>query len=62
MIPFHRLLIATAILFCGGFSMWALGRYLVLKQTGMLLLTLVFALFTVALSYYLLHLKRFLGR
>ena len=62
MIPFHRLLIATAILFCLGFAMWAFGHYLAVKSPGMLALTIVFGLFAVALSYYLSNLKRFLGR
>ncbi|MBI1966777.1 MAG: hypothetical protein HYS40_02200 [Gemmatimonadetes bacterium] len=62
MIPFHRLLIATAIVFCAGFALWAFGRYLAFKSLGMLALTLAFALFATALAYYLRHLKRFLGR
>jgi hypothetical protein len=62
MIPFHRLLISTAIVFCGGFTAWAAWTY---RQTGellMLLMALAFAVATVALGYYLRHLKRFLGR
>lgn len=62
MIPFHRLLISTAIVFCAGFTAWAGWSY---RQSGellMLLTALAFALATVALSYYLRHLKRFLGR
>ena len=62
MIPFHRVLIATAILFCGGFALWALGQYAVLKRPGMLALTIVFAFLSLALAYYLRNLKRFLGR
>ena len=62
MIPFHRVLIATAILFCGGFALWALGQYVVLKRPGMLALTIVFAFLSLALAYYLRNLKRFLGR
>jgi len=61
-IPFHRVLIATAILFCGGFALWALGQYAVLKRPGMLALTIVFAFLSLALAYYLRNLKRFLGR
>ena len=62
MIPFHRLLISTAIVFCGGFAAWAVWSY---RQTGellMLLTALAFAVATVALGYYLRHLNRFLGR
>ena len=62
MIPFHRVLITTAILFCGGFAWWALGQYLVSKRPGMLALVIVFALLAVALAFYLRNLKRFLGR
>jgi len=61
-IPFHRVLIATAILFCGGFALWALGQYVVLKRPGMLALTITFAVLSLALAYYLRNLKRFLGR
>jgi len=55
-------LISTAIVFCGGFTIWAAWSY---RQTGellMLLTALAFAAATVALGYYLRHLKRFLGR
>jgi hypothetical protein len=61
-IPFHRVLIATAILFCGGFAVWALGQYLTSKSAGMMILTVVFAMLAAALVYYLRNLKRFLGR
>ena len=62
MIPFHRLLISTAIVFCAGFAAWAGWAY---RQSGdglMLLTGLAFAVAAVALSYYLRHLNRFLGR
>ena len=62
MISFHRVLIATAIVFCAGFAMWALGRYLALQSGGMLALAVTFAVFAAALIYYLTHLRRFLGR
>ncbi len=62
MIPFHRVLIVTAILFCGGFALWALANYVAEHQPGMLALTLVFGFLGVALAYYLRNLKRFLGR
>ncbi len=62
MIPFHRLLIATGIVFCAGFALWAGVRYRSSGSTGTLALGLVFAGLAVALAYYLRHLKRFLGR
>ena len=49
-------------MFCGGFALWALGHYLALPSPGMLALTVIFAGFTAGLTYYLTHLKRFLGR
>lgn len=55
MIPFHKLLIATGVVFCGGFAAWSLWR-------GALLLGIGFALLAVGLGYYLTNLKRFLGR
>ena len=62
MIPFHRLLISTAIVFCAGFAAWAAWSY---RQSGEAL-TLVMAVASgvaaAALAYYLRHLKRFLGR
>ena len=62
MIPFHRLLIVTAIVFCGGFALWAGVRYLLSGGTGMLALTIVFVALAAGLTYYLRNLKRFLGR
>jgi hypothetical protein len=62
MIPFHRLLISTAIVFCAGFAAWAGWSY---RQSGdalMLLTGVAFAAAAVALAYYLRHLTRFLGR
>jgi hypothetical protein len=54
-IPFHRLLIATAIAFCAFMAAWAGWR-------GTLVLAAAFAIATLALAYYLRHLNRFLGR
>jgi len=62
MIPFHRVLIGTGIAFCGGFALWALWQFLVAGGTGSLALAAVFAALTLALAYYLRHLKRFIGR
>ncbi len=62
MIPFHRLLIGTAILFCVGFAAWAFAAY---RATGgglQLVLAVLFAIAAVALGYYLKNLNRFLHR
>lgn len=55
MIPFHKLLIATGVVFCAGFAAWSLWR-------GAMLLGVAFALLAVGLGYYLTNLKRFIGR
>ena len=55
MIPFHRLLITTGIVFCGGFAIWSLWR-------GEMALGIGFAALGVGLTYYLRHLRRFIGR
>jgi hypothetical protein len=62
MIAFHRFLIGTAILFCGGFSVWALLAFRATGGAMTLALGLTFAVCTVALGYYLKNLRRFLGR
>jgi hypothetical protein len=62
MIPFHRFLIATAIVFCVGFAAWAFLAY---RATGgglQLVLGIAFAIAGVALGYYLKNLNRFLHR
>jgi uncharacterized BrkB/YihY/UPF0761 family membrane protein len=62
MIPFHRLLISTAIVFCVGFAVWSGWDYRESRSVGTLLVAVVFMVAAVALTYYLRHLKRFLGR
>jgi len=62
MIPFHRVLISTAIVFCAGFAIWSAWDYRQSQSLGTLAVSLVFVAATLALSYYLRHLKRFLGR
>lgn len=62
MIFFHRFLIGTAILFCALFATWAFLAYRSAGGTTQLVLGVSFAIATVALSYYLKNLKRFLGR
>jgi len=61
-IPFHKLLIATAIAFCAGFAAWAGVSYRETRSPGTLALSLAFLAAAGALGYYLRHLKRFLGR
>ncbi len=62
MIPFHRLLISTAIVFCAGFAVWAWWSWRGSGETGTLAMALAFAVAAAALTYYLRHLNRFLGR
>jgi hypothetical protein len=62
MIPFHRLLIGTAILFCVGFAWWAFAAYRTTGGSLQLVLGIVFAVAGVALGYYLKNLNRFLHR
>ena len=56
LISFHRFLITAAILFCAGY-----GVYELLAVNGSLVVSGFFFVFTAALTYYLRHLKRFLG-
>ena len=62
MIPFHRLLISSAIVFCVGFALWSGWDYSRSHSVGALIVALVFLVAAVALTYYLRNLKRFLGR
>jgi hypothetical protein len=62
MIFFHRFLIGTAIIFCALFAAWAFVAYRNGGGTTQLVLGVSFAVATVALSYYLKNLRRFLGR
>lgn len=55
MIPFHRILITTGIVFCAGFAVWAVWR-------GQMVLGIGFGVLAVGLLYYLRHLRRFIGR
>ena len=55
MIPFHRVLITTGIVFCAGFGVWSLLRHQVVLGIG-------FFVLGAGLTYYLRHLQRFLGR
>ena len=61
LISFHRLLIATAIVFCFGFGLWEFNR--VGGEEGALafVLGVVFTLLGIGMAVYLRHLGRFLG-
>lgn len=62
MIGFHRFLIGTAIVFCGGFALWAQRVYQTEGGTTFRVLSVCFGAATAALCYYLMNLKRFLRR
>ena len=62
MLPFHRLLISTAVVFSAGFAVWAGWSYHDSGEGMTLVMALASALAAAALAYYLRHLKRFLGR
>ena len=60
MINFHRALIATAIVFCAGFALWAGAAFQRGEGTVNLMLAMGFGMATLALAYYLKNLRRFL--
>jgi hypothetical protein len=60
-IPFHRLLITTAIVFCVVFAAWGWREYQSTHTAWALASTIAFAVFAALLAYYLKNLKRFLG-
>ena len=70
MIAFHRVLIATAIAFCAGMTLWALSEWRSGAagaaggdaRNGALALAVGFAIAGVVLAYYLRNLRRFLHR
>lgn len=62
MIPFHRLLISTAIVFCIVFAVWAFAAYRATGGMLQLVLGVAFAFASLALGYYLKNLNRFLHR
>ncbi len=61
LISFHRILIAAAILFCAGYSAYELSSFTKDGGDGSVLISGVFFVLAAGLSYYLWHLKRFLG-
>ena len=62
MIPFHRFLITTAILFCVGFAAWAFVAYRASGSGADLAFGVAFVAAAGALGYYLKNLNRFLHR
>jgi hypothetical protein len=62
MIPFHRFLITTAILFCAGFAAWAFAAYRAGGTGRDLAFAIGFAVAAAVLGYYLKNLNRFLHR
>ncbi len=62
LIGFHKVLIATAILFCAGYAGWEARIYLTGGRTLDAVLAVVFALLAGGLVFYLAHLNRILGR
>lgn len=60
LVPFHRFLIATAIVFCVFFAGWEFVAYSHDGGTGALLIGIAFAAAAVLLSVYLVYLRRVL--
>jgi hypothetical protein len=61
LIPFHRGLIATAILFCLGYAGWEFVAYIRSGSAASLAVALLFLMLGAGLLYYLSRLSRFLG-
>jgi hypothetical protein len=61
LIAFHRVLIATGILFCFGFAAWELALWWVTRQGGALAMGIVFIVLAIGLCVYLARLRQFLG-
>ncbi len=62
LISFHRILIVAAILFCAGYGVYELLAFAEGRGgNGSLVISGFFFVCTAGLSYYLWHLKRFLG-
>ncbi len=63
LISFHKLLIATAIVFCAGYAGWE-ARVFISGNGGTwsLVLAILFGLVAAGFVYYLIHLSRILGR
>lgn len=61
LIPFHRGLIAAAIVFCLGYAGWEVMAFLRTGRAGSLAIALLFLVLGAGLIYYLRRLNRFLG-
>lgn len=61
LIPFHRVLIATAIVFCAGLAWWMFSMSGGSDSTPYGLLGAIFAILAVVLAIYLWNLRRVLG-
>ena len=61
LISFHRVLIVAAILFCAGYAAYELLAFTRDGGNGSLVISGIFFVFAAGLTYYLWHLKRFLG-
>ena len=62
LIVFHRVLIGFAIAFCLGFAGWEMALWWASGSGAALAVGLVFLGFAAGLSFYLAHLRRFLGQ
>lgn len=60
LIGFHRVLIASAIIFCAGFGLWQLAAFTRTGRTADLLLAFGSGLAAAALILYLMFLRRVL--
>ncbi|MBI4545605.1 MAG: hypothetical protein HY703_10440 [Gemmatimonadetes bacterium] len=60
LIPFHRVLIASAIIFCFGFGVWELFAYMREGEPAQLLFGLIAAVAGTLLALYLWKLRRIL--
>ena len=61
LISFHRLLIATGIVLCGGFAMWEFNHAMSGGGASDFVVGTIFVLFTIGLAVYLKNLAHFLG-
>jgi hypothetical protein len=61
LIWFHRVLIVCAVIFCASFAVYEFMRYQGAGGMAKLILAIVFAIFAIALSWYLKNLDRFLN-
>jgi hypothetical protein len=61
LIGFHRVLIASAIVFCAGFALHQAQAYRATGSDGAVVTATAFALAAVGLSLYLRRLRRILG-